>query len=152
MPWPRFVDRHNAIAKKIYSTLTRLMPGAKEALQQLREDGYKLALASSSPHLWIYPVIERFGLKEAFDAIVSAEDIVGLSKPSPDIYIETASRLGVNPAECVAIEDSRNGIKSAKDVGMKVLGYKSDDNLEQDISGADAIINDLLKVLNIVRE
>jgi len=149
-----FKKRHDIIADEVYDNLVQMMPGAIEVLEQLKKDGFKIALASSSPHAWISKVIKRFNLKPYFQEIISAEDIKGLSKPEPDIYLYTARQLGIDPEECLVIEDSYNGILSAKAAGMKVIGYDNERNmrLNQNYSDADVVTSEMLEVLNIVRE
>ena len=71
-------------------------------------------------------VLEKAGLADAFAATVSSEE-VERGKPAPDVYLETARRLGVEPAECVAIEDSTNGIRSAHAAEMAVIAVPNRD-------------------------
>src|SRR4051794_20591709 len=90
--------------------------GALEAVRRIGER-YTLGLASSSNRELIDGVLEAGGIAELFAATVSSEE-VARGKPAPDVYLEAARRLGVDPAGCVAIEDSHNGIRSAKAAGM----------------------------------
>jgi HAD superfamily hydrolase (TIGR01509 family) len=99
------------------ATRLRPLPGAEEALARARARG-KVALASGSPPAVIRTVVERFGWR--FDAICSADE-VERGKPAPDVFVLAARRLGVAPAECVAVEDSANGIAAAKAAGMRVI-------------------------------
>ena len=96
-----------------------LLPGAREAVERLGE-AWPLALASSSNREIIDVVLERMGVAERFGATVSSEE-VERGKPSPDVYLEAVRRLGVEPAAAVAIEDSHNGIRSARAAGMAVI-------------------------------
>ena len=76
-----------------------------------------LGLASSSNRELIDLVLEAGGIAPLFRATVSSEE-VARGKPAPDVYLEAARRLGVEPGPCVAVEDSHNGIRSAKAAGM----------------------------------
>ncbi|MEU4544632.1 HAD family hydrolase [Nonomuraea dietziae] len=96
-----------------------LLPGAKEAVERLAA-GRPLGLASSSPRALIDVVLEATGLGAFFGATVSTEE-VAYGKPAPDGYLEAASRLGVDPSDCVAVEDSSNGLRSAHAAGMRVV-------------------------------
>jgi HAD superfamily hydrolase (TIGR01509 family) len=96
-----------------------LIDGAEEAVRRLA-DRWPLGLASSSNRPLIDAVLELSGLVSSFKATVSSEE-VERGKPSPDVYLECARRLGVDAAACVAIEDSHSGIRSAKAAGMRVL-------------------------------
>jgi len=95
------------------------IPGALDAVR--RTAGLAtLGLASSSNREVIDVVLDAGGIAGLFGATVSSEE-VARGKPAPDVYLEAARRLGVRPEECVAVEDSHNGIRSAKSAGMRVF-------------------------------
>jgi HAD superfamily hydrolase (TIGR01509 family) len=96
-----------------------LLPGAVEAVRALGAR-WPLGLASSSNAPVIALVLEESGLDAVIRAWVSSEQ-VGRGKPAPDVYLEAARRLGVDPARCVAVEDSSNGLRSAAAAGMAVV-------------------------------
>lgn len=96
-----------------------LLPGADTAVRRLA-DRWPLGLASSSPLSVITAALELAGIDGCFRAVVSSEE-VGLGKPAPDVYLEAASRIGVAPDRCWAVEDSTNGIRSAVAAGMRVV-------------------------------
>jgi HAD superfamily hydrolase (TIGR01509 family) len=95
-----------------------LLPHAVETVRELATR-WPLALASSSNRPVIDLVLEETGLAPCFPATVSSEE-VGRGKPAPDVYLEAARRLGIGPPSCAAIEDSTNGVRSAKAAGMWV--------------------------------
>ncbi len=95
------------------------LPGAREAVERIAA-AYPLGLASSSNRRVIDLVLAELGVAGRFGATVSSEE-VGRGKPAPDVYLEAARRLGVDPRACVAIEDSENGIRSAHAAGMRVI-------------------------------
>ncbi|UPV75748.1 HAD family phosphatase [Halorussus limi] len=134
-----FVARYEDAARDIYGEKVELQEGFADLLAALREDGRTVALVSSSPHDWIDRMLDRFDLREEFDQIISAEEIDGKSKPEPDVYEYAAEQVGVEPAECIAVEDSTNGVKSAKAAGMKAVGYRNQSDEELDLSEADAV-------------
>ncbi len=101
-----------------------VVPGAVEAVRRLQEAGLALAVASSSNRALIDTVLETIGVADAFSATVSSEE-VARGKPAPDVYVEAARRLGVEAADCAAVEDSENGIRSAAAAGMRVLALPS---------------------------
>lgn len=105
------------ILTAIYEEELELVSALSPLLETLRQRRYMLAVASSSPLRVIKFVLDMFSLHEYFDAVVSGECTEN-GKPHPDIYLHTAERLGVSPAECVAIEDSINGVRSALAAGM----------------------------------
>jgi HAD superfamily hydrolase (TIGR01509 family) len=96
-----------------------LLPGAVEAVRRMA-DAYPLALASSSNREVFEEVLELAGIAECFRATVSSEE-VARGKPAPDVYLESARRLGVAPERSAAIEDSHAGIRSAEAAGMRVI-------------------------------
>jgi len=102
-----------------------LLPGAVEAVRSLADE-WPLGLASSSNRHVIDLVLEQAGIADSFKATVSSEE-VGAGKPAPDVYLEAAKRLGKEPASCVAIEDSTNGIRSAHAAGMAVIAVPNRD-------------------------
>lgn len=81
---------------------------------------YPLAVASGSNHAVINEVLAMRDLRRHFRAVASVED-VGRTKPFPDVFLRAATLLGVDPARCVAIEDSAAGVQSARDAGMRVI-------------------------------
>ena len=99
-----------------------VVPGAVEAVRRLDAAGYRLAVASSSNRELIDAVLRRLELTERFAVTVSSEE-VERGKPAPDVYLETARRLGVAASRCAAIEDSASGIRAARAAGMHVVAY-----------------------------
>jgi len=94
--------------------------GVEHAMASFKRHGVKMALASSSAYRIIRAVLDRFKLADKFDCIYSAEE-EEYGKPHPGVYLTTARKLGVGPAECLAIEDSFNGVLSAKAARMKCI-------------------------------
>jgi HAD superfamily hydrolase (TIGR01509 family) len=110
---------------ELYREHLPLLPGAVEAVRALAAK-WPLGLASSSNRHVIDLVLEEAGLADAFRATVSSEE-VGAGKPAPDVYLEAARRLDVDPSACVAIEDSTNGIRSAHAAAMTVIAVPNKD-------------------------
>jgi HAD superfamily hydrolase (TIGR01509 family) len=100
------------------------LPGALEVVRRL-SGSWPLGLASSSNRELIDAVLAAGGIKGLFDATVSSEE-VARGKPAPDVYLEAARRLGVEPGECTAIEDSHNGILAAKAAGMRCVAVPNE--------------------------
>ena len=93
------------MANEIYGKKVSLIDGFTELLTALNADNIPVALASSSPTSWINIMLERFNLRGSFRVVVSADALEGVGKPSPAIYLLTATLLGVRPENCIAIED-----------------------------------------------
>jgi HAD superfamily hydrolase (TIGR01509 family) len=113
-----------------------LIDGAQEAVARLAEH-YRLAVASSSNRPLIDTVLDVAGLARYFEATVSSEE-VPRGKPAPDVYLEAARRLDVDPERCAAIEDSHGGIRSAKAAGMRVIAIPNPSYPPDDASLAQA--------------
>jgi mannitol-1-/sugar-/sorbitol-6-/2-deoxyglucose-6-phosphatase len=121
-------------------------PGVRESLALFRKHRLRVALASSSPLVLILAVVEKLGLLGQFELVVSAES-EPYGKPHPAVYLSCATRLGLSPTECVALEDSLNGLVSAKAARMRVIAvpeaaHKSDARF----CLADAVVASLLEV------
>jgi HAD superfamily hydrolase (TIGR01509 family) len=102
-----------------YQAHLPLLPGAVDAVRALSAR-WRLGVASSAPKSLIEAVLDASGLRSAFSAAVSSEE-VARGKPAPDVYLEAAARLGVPPAAGAAVEDSSNGLRAAAAAGLAVI-------------------------------
>ncbi len=114
-------------------------------LDDLQDNKFKLAVASSSPMRVINFVLDMFSLHEYFPVIVSGE-CTDDGKPHPAIYLHTAERLEVEPSECVAIEDSINGVRSAKAAGMYCIAVPDKRLSQTEFQNADLIVPSLDRI------
>jgi HAD superfamily hydrolase (TIGR01509 family) len=119
-------------------------PGAIELVERLRADGVPLGLASNSPRYLVDDALASAGLTDAFATIVTSDD-VERAKPDPDIYLLACERLGVSPADAVALEDSPSGVTAAKAAGLTVIGVPQ--FAETDVSAADRVVDSLEELL-----
>ncbi|HXD59223.1 MAG TPA: HAD family phosphatase [Thermoleophilaceae bacterium] len=126
-----------------YSRHLPLIDGAVDAVQRVAAR-WPLALASSANREIIDTVLELTGLKGSFAATVSSEE-VPRGKPAPDVYLEAARRLGVDPAAAAAVEDSTNGLLSAKAAGMTVVAIPNREfpPAPEGLAAADVVIDSL---------
>ncbi|MBL5919917.1 hexitol phosphatase HxpB [Lelliottia amnigena] len=97
-----------------------LLPGARDAIALCKSQGLKVGLASASPLHMLEKVLEMFDLRDNFDALASAEKLP-YSKPHPQVYMDCAAKLGVDPLACVALEDSVNGMIASKAARMRSI-------------------------------
>jgi len=118
-------------------------PGAVELVARLR-GRTRLGLASNSPRLLVDTALATAGLEDAFDAIVTSDDVAH-AKPAPDLYLLACERLGVAPAESLALEDSSSGVAAAKAAGLTCFAVPQ--FAETDVSAADRIIDSLEELL-----
>jgi HAD superfamily hydrolase (TIGR01509 family) len=124
-----------------------LLPGAREAVVRIAAH-WPLGLASSSNRELIDLVLEQGDLARFFRATVSSEE-VERGKPAPDVYLEAARRLGIDPTRAVAVEDSHNGIRSARAAGMRVVAipnphFPPD---EEALAQADVVLDSLAELV-----
>ncbi|OFW28688.1 MAG: hypothetical protein A3H97_14800 [Acidobacteria bacterium RIFCSPLOWO2_02_FULL_65_29] len=112
------------------------MRGIRELLETLTAAGVLAAIASTSPARWVVPAVEGLGLRPTFGAIVTGDE-VARRKPAPDVYLEAARRLGVDPTRSIAIEDSGPGITAAKAAGMKAIAIPHWLTERHDLRAAD---------------
>ncbi len=99
-------------------------PGAIDLVTRLRAAGVPLAIASNSPRRHLLAGLRRVGLQDHFEVVLGVDDVPN-PKPSPDLYLQACRRLGVDPADAIAIEDSPPGAGAAKAAGLRVIGVPS---------------------------
>jgi HAD superfamily hydrolase (TIGR01509 family) len=147
---PESPDEINAeVVRRLLARYRESLPlieGAVDAVERLAAH-WPLAVASSSNREVIDAVLDAAGIADRFDATVSSEE-VARGKPAPDVYLEAARRLGVDATRCAAVEDSRNGIRSAHAAGMRVLAipnphYPPSDDV---LSAADDVLASLAEL------
>lgn len=120
-----------------------------DTLKQLKEAGFRLALASSTHLELVERVLKENGIRDYFEAVVSGEQFKK-SKPDPEIYLYTAGQLKLKPEECLAVEDSTIGITAAHRAGLKIAAV-IDTRYGFDQSLADYKLNQVKEVLEAVK-
>jgi HAD superfamily hydrolase (TIGR01509 family) len=118
-------------------------PGAVELVERLR-GRTRLGLASNSPRALVDEALGTAGLSDAFDAIVTSDDVTH-PKPAPDLYLLACERLGVAPGDALALEDSASGVAAAKAAGLTCIAVPQ--FAETDVSAADRVIDSLEELL-----
>ena len=119
--------------------------GLISLLGQIKTAGLKLAVATSSSPEIADLLLNKCGIASFFDAIVTTSE-AGKSKPSPDVYLLAAKKIGVSPEDCIVFEDSPNGLLSAKSAGMFCVVIQSDSELIQKLSKADYLIQSFTEI------
>lgn len=140
------IERDKARTYQIYGEITQgklyPLPGTHKFIAQCQSMGLKMAVASSADRVKIDINLKGIGLSaDSFDAVVSGED-VERKKPFPDIYLLAAERIGVNPADCLVIEDAVSGVKAGKAAGAKCLALTTSFPAEE-LTEADKIVDSL---------
>jgi len=114
--------------------------GIPSLLKHLNKNNIPCAVASSSSHELINLVLEKCQIRQYFAHLVSGEDVKN-GKPAPDIYLKAAKAFGLNPEDCLAIEDAPSGILAAKNAGFTCIAYKNPNTYGQDFTHADYVVS-----------
>ena len=120
-----FAEEKNNTYRERLKTMTPadLSDEVRDTLNELRRRGYKLSIGSSSKNTKF--ILGQIGLGDFFDAIADGTDITR-SKPDPEVFLKSAEKIGVAPADCAVVEDARAGIQAAKAGGMTALALFGD--------------------------
>ena len=141
----QLAERKNGYYKEFITKLTPadILPGAMNTLVELKENGIKVAIGSSSKNTPV--ILKQIGLSDYFDAVSDGNNITN-SKPDPEVFLKAADMLGIPYAECMIVEDADAGIEAGKRAGMKTMSVHN-------AKGADVALKDLTesilsKILN----
>jgi beta-phosphoglucomutase family hydrolase len=135
--YPEIYRKRQELFIKLVKNNCAPMPGMKYVLGLVKEEGYKMAVASSGSKKYIQLCLKMLKIANYFDVVVSGEDLKN-GKPHPETFLVAAKKLNVDPKNCVVLEDAMHGVLAAKKAGMKVIGVH--DVLHrraQDLSDAD---------------
>jgi beta-phosphoglucomutase-like phosphatase (HAD superfamily) len=122
-----------------------LVSGARELISLFYENDFIVQVASSATRPTVDKVIEHFQLQKYFIHRIGGNE-VKKSKPDPEIFVRAAAQSNSNPANCLVIEDSTNGIKAAKEAGMHCIGYVNPGTGAQDLSAANIVVSSLKEI------
>lgn len=118
------IQEYSQRKEELYQELVRphlaLIPGLRELFEAANESGISMAIGSAANRFNIDFVLDNLAVRSYFQAIVGAEDVTE-SKPNPEVFLEGASLLGVNPESCIVFEDVPKGAEAALNAGMKVV-------------------------------
>lgn len=112
--------RRKIVAERLEKYGLEKKPGIDDILEYLQKNRIKAAVATATPIELTLQHLEKIGVKDKFDKIVSAKQVEH-GKPAPDVYLYACSQIGEKPENCIAVEDSPNGIKSAYAAGCKPI-------------------------------
>ncbi len=113
-----------------------------ELIKKLYTEGIYIAIATSNDDCNANSVVERLGIKQFISTVVTNSNVKNC-KPAPDIFLLAADLLGLEPKDCVVVEDSKSGCLAAKTAGMKVVAYQNPHSGNQDLSAANIVIHDM---------
>ncbi|QMU56343.1 MAG: HAD-IA family hydrolase [Candidatus Mycalebacterium zealandia] len=143
------IEKRLNLLLRVYDEKLTMFDGAKPLINGLRERGIKTALASSSPTEAISFVLEKFSIRDLFDAVISG-DCIKNGKPAPDIYLLAAAEIGVKPSECAAIEDSPKGAQSAAAAGMFCIAIPDKRLNAEEFEICDAICENICEAEAVI--
>ena len=143
-------DHYEYIENVLYTVGPKKMPYVEELLKYLRENNYKIAVASSSDTADIKNNLEKTKLEKYIDEIASGAEVEN-GKPAPDVFLLAAERLGVDPKDCLILEDSKAGIKAGKASGAMVFMVPDMFTVDKECEDtADRILTNLGEVIEIL--
>ena len=150
-----FVKNLHAVKTKHYTTMLAagsipLRPGVKQLIEQAHAAGITLAIATTTTPQNVSALLE-VALGKDWEKYFSANgcgDIVPHKKPAPDIYFWVMEKLGLTGADCIALEDSENGLRSSLAAGIKTYVTINHYTRNQDFTGAAAVFDDLSDLAN----
>lgn len=132
------VEKFNCFVEVTIEKPVQPVPFSGNFLQSVFHSPLKVGLATSSRKEKMNLLLTQLGFKQYFDAIVTGEEVEN-SKPAPDIFLKAAARLGINPKDCVVVEDGPIGVSAAKKAGMKCIAITATTPAEK-LGEADLII------------
>jgi HAD superfamily hydrolase (TIGR01509 family) len=141
------LDRNGIIKRQIQRESELIdvlapLPGVREALQEGKQMGVKIGLASSSNCAWVTGHLTRLDLIQYFDCLIASDDVI-YTKPSPELYLKVMNELHLEAGEAIVFEDSPNGILAARRAGLFCVAIPSTLTSRMDTSLADLRLNSL---------
>ena len=118
IPFEEYLPRRQFHYFRLLEQGIPVKKGAYEVLDYLKAHGYRIGMATSTPWDTVKEHLERTDMLSYFDTVVTG-DMIQNGKPAPDIYLLAAERLGVDPADCIGVEDSLNGVRAVAAAGMR---------------------------------
>ena len=142
-----FTEDKEAIYREMYTTAIKEVPGLTNVIKTLQKQQKKLAIATTAPKKNRDFGLEALHLEGLFDVILGDEHVTH-GKPHPEIYLETAKQLGIDPSRCLVFEDSPPGVAAGKAAGMTVVGMLTTHS-EEDLKMADYHVSDFSEIVFI---
>ncbi len=136
-----FLDVLDVFALDMYLKKSNVIPGIDDLMGRLDALHIPKGIATASRSHWLESALKKHGIHHRFEAFTCADD-TEKNKPDPEVYLLTAQKMNVDPKECVALEDSLQGMTAAKAAGMFCIGFQGPEHLfrAEDLSKADMII------------
>ena len=116
-----WMERKNRYYQELIKTMTPadVLPGVLNLLAEIRQAGLGIAIGSASKNAPL--VLDLLDIRQFFNVVIDG-NVVTIAKPAPDLFLEAARRLGLQPAECVVVEDAKAGVQAGNAGGMRTIG------------------------------
>lgn len=120
-----------------------LRPGVRRLLEEARAEGVRLAIATTTTPANVMALLEHANpaIPAAWFEVIAAGEVVAAKKPAPDIYNYVLEQMGLDPGQCIALEDSENGLKAARGAGLRTVIATNDYTRDQDFTDAELVLN-----------
>jgi HAD superfamily hydrolase (TIGR01509 family) len=144
-------SRKQAVYKKLIASEIIPQEGLVELLKKLHKNNYRKAVASGSTLDEIRIIIDGLNISKYIESYFSAQQVKN-GKPAPDLFLLTANEMGVDPSECLVLEDAPSGVAAAKAAGMKCFVVPSRETKQEDFSNATLVLNSLTEVFDNIEK
>ena len=141
-PTDHFLNTYDEAVRRLLQRPAEPLPGTRPLIDDLRRRGIPIAVASASLRQWVDATLRGLGLDDAFGATVSASEVTE-AKPTPDLFLTAARRLGVPPERCLAVEDTATGIAAARAAGMFAVQLRAASTALPPLPEADLVLDSL---------
>jgi len=144
-------DWKEARYRELVNGNVKVLPGVMSLLKVMKSGGFKIGLGTSAPIENVHAVAADIGLDEYFSVVVHGRE-VSEGKPSPEIYLTAARRMGVDPADCIVFEDSPHGVEAAIQAGMKCVAV-TNSHPAKELSRATRVVDSLeeMDLIQLIR-
>lgn len=144
-------EKHTITKEFLAENAYPLMPGVQKAIQALIEQGLTLAIVTGANQHSVGATVRTYSFDRHFAYVISADD-VQKSKPAPDCYLLALEKLGLQPEECLAIEDTEHGLRAASQAGIPCLVLPTELSMNHDFSLATVVVKEMSQVVQYARE
>jgi beta-phosphoglucomutase family hydrolase len=140
----KWAGEKESLFRELYKEDIRPVAGLVPFLEELKKAGIRMAVGTSAPIANLDFILDKINVRHYFDALLHSGDVTH-GKPNPEIYLNAAARLGINPTSCVVFEDSLAGVRAGLNAGMKVIGITTTHSREE-LESAHLVINDFTEL------
>lgn len=140
-------EKESLFVRRLRAGEVELVPGVREFIELLKREGTRMCVGSSAPRMNIVATLDVFGLTSTFPITVSMEDVKH-AKPDPEIFLIACERMGLQPADCVVIEDSIHGLDAARAAGARAVGVLTMHTQEELRPHAPLLVRDFHELMS----